>query len=179
MSDQTTDQPYKPEAETPMNWPHEFSIQVPKTHEPTVHVPETHEQSEKPFDEEGKWKVEFTGPTEPTEYEKKMLKGSKSVDALLVEEQRPVELPDADAEYERKKKAYITKVKVVALDKFGKHPLSNPTTYCARDKKRVIAIMEELLLLPEDVLDKQFNEICTDTIFDSKADYSKFLVERV
>ena len=161
MSDQTTDQPYKPEAETPMNWPHE-----------------THEQSEKPFDEEGKWKVEFTGPTEPSEYEKKMLKDSKSVDALLTEEQRPVELPDANAEYERKKKAYITKVKVVALDKFGKHPLSNPTTYCARDKKRVIAIMEELLLLPEDILQMQFNEICTDTIFDSKADYSKFLVER-
>lgn len=157
MSDQTTDQPYKPEAETP----------------------KTHEQIDKPFDEEGKWKVEFTGPSEPTEYEKKMLKDSKSVDALLVEESRPVELPDADAEYERKKKAYITKVKVVALDKFGKHPLSNPTTYNARDKKRVIAIMEELLLLPEDVLDKQFNEICTDTIFDSKADYSKFLVERL
>ena len=108
-----------------------------------------------------------------------MLKDSKSVDALLVEEQRPVELPDANAEYERKKKAYITKVKVVALDKFGKHPLSNPTTYCARDKKRVIAIMEELLLLPEDILQMQFNEICTDTIFDSKADYSKFLVERL
>ena len=158
MSDQTTDQPYKPEAETPMNWPHE--------------------QCEKPFDEEGKWKVEFTGPTEPTEYEKNMLKGSKSVDALLVEEQLPVEPTDKDAEYERKKKAYITKVKVVALDKFGKHPLSNPTTYCARDKKRVIAIMEELLLLPEDILQMQFNEICTDTIFDSKADYSKFLVER-
>ena len=157
MSDQTTDQPYKPEAETQ----------------------KTHEQSEKPFDEEGKWKVEFTGPTEPTEYEKKMLKDSKSVDALLAEESRPVELTDADAEYERKKKAYITKVKVVALDKFGKHPLSNPTTYCARDKKRVIAIMEELLLLPEHVLDTQFNEICTDTIFDSKADYSKFLVERL
>lgn len=167
MSDQTTDQPYKPDAETP------------KTHEPVAQASETHEQSEKPFDEEGKWKVEFTGPSEPTEYEKKMLKDSKSVDALLAEEQRPVELTDADAEYERKKKAYITKIKVVALDKFGKHPLSNPTTYSARDKKRVIAIMEELLLLPENVLDKQFNEICTDTIFDSKADYSKFLVERV
>jgi hypothetical protein len=172
MSDQTTDQPYKPEAETPMNWPHEPAVQASETHEPTVH-------DDKPFDESGKWKGEFTGPTEPSEYEKKMLKDSKSVDALLTEEQRPVELPDVDAEYERKKKAYITKVKVVALDKFGKHPLSNPTTYCERDKKRVIAIMEELLLLPEDVLDKQFNEICTETIFDSKADYSKFSVEQV
>ena len=169
MSDQTTDQPYKPESETPMNWPRE----------PTVQASETQTHDDKPFDESGKWKGEFTGPVEPSEYEKKMLKDSKSVDALLVEEQRPVELPDVDAEYERKKKAYITKVKVVALDKFGKHPLSNPTTYCARDKKRVIAIMEELLLLPEDVLDKQFNEICTETIFDSKADYSKFSVEQV
>jgi hypothetical protein len=28
MSDQTTDQPYKPESETPMNWPREPTVQA-------------------------------------------------------------------------------------------------------------------------------------------------------
>jgi len=103
---------------------------------------------------------------EPNEYEKNLIKDTKTASQLLESE--------LEQETYTTKRDLINKVKVVALARMGCYPLTNPSFFSKQDKSKLISLMELVLNLPNDKLTKEFNEVCTDKIFTEKSDYSQF-----
>jgi len=122
-------------------------------------------------------RVETVEYKEPNEEEKKMLEGTKTIEQILKEEaeEKPVELSEEE-KLKRYRRDYITKVKVVALDRMNMPPLINPSTFSRKDKQILITLMEDVMKLPEDELTKTFNEVCNDRLFTDKMDYTTFPV---
>ena len=97
----------------------------------------------KPYNGEHKWVEEDNfKPSSINEYEKELLKGSKTPAQILEEEEKEKESEKKELSEEEKlkekKKELITKVKVIALDKMDKHPLVNPSFFSIRDKRKLI-----------------------------------------
>jgi len=126
-----------------------------------------------------KW-VEHVEYSEPNEVEKKMLENTKTPEQLLKEEaeEKPVEKTEEEKlkEYRR---AYITKVKVIAISRMGLSPLVNPSFFSHKDKQILITLMEDVMKMSEDEITNEFNDVCTDKIFTNKADYTTFPVYSV
>ena len=105
---------------------------------------------------------------EINQYEKDMLK-----DTL-----KPVDLLEREKTEEEKKvdyrRAYITKVKIIAFGRLNIYPLSNGSYLSSKDKRKVIYMMEEVMKLSEEEINKEFGEVCNDEIFTQKSDYSHF-----
>lgn len=124
-----------------------------------------------------KSKIEWITPeyTEINNYEKEMLKNSKNIETILNEESNETkpELTEEE-QLKLKKKEYITKIKVVALDKMGKHPLMNPSYFKKKEKEELMSIMHVLLQQDEENITLLFNEICNERLFDANSDYSTF-----
>jgi hypothetical protein len=111
------------------------------------------------------------------DYEKNMLKNTKSPEQLLKEEQEEKSLELSEEEQQKQKRRdYITKIKVIGLNMMEKHPLTNPSYFSHVDKQRLINHMENLLKEDDDVIDILFNQVCTEKIFYSNADYSTYPV---
>ena len=113
----------------------------------------------------------------PNAYEIKMLEGTKNPTQLLEEEEaeKLKKLTDVITSSESdKRKEIITRLKVVALDRLGKHPLMNPAHLSQRDKNKLISLMSTLQDEPEESIIKEFNDICNDVLFSGKADPSTF-----
>jgi hypothetical protein len=113
----------------------------------------------------------------PNAYEIKMLEGTKTPSQLLEEEEaeKLKKLTDVNTSSESdKRKEIITRLKVVALDRLGKHPLMNPAHLSQRDKNKLISLMSTLQDEPEESIIKEFNDICNDVLFSGKADPSTF-----
>jgi len=107
-------------------------------------------------------------PQPLNEYETKMLEGTINTTQLL-------EIEKTEEQYiVDKRREYITKVKCIALNKIGKHPLLNPSTFRQKEKKQLIKAMEEVMTLTEEEITKQFNEVCADEIFCEGIDYSLY-----
>ena len=113
--------------------------------------------------------VEFK-PEPINDYEKNMLEGTVNPEQLL-------EIEKTEEQYiVEKRREYITKVKVIALNKLGKHPLINPSTFRQKEKKQLIKAMEEVMTLTEEEITKQFNEVCADEIFCEGVNYSTYAI---
>lgn len=125
-----------------------------------------------------KW-VENIEPLPLTDFEKNMNKGFLTAEQLLEQERKEMEQPKEETEEEKTKRIrrdYITKVKVVALDKLGKNPLSNPSSFTTREKKRLIEQMEEIMKKPQEEITALFNAVCTEVIFAPEANYQFYPV---
>jgi len=111
------------------------------------------------------------------DYEKDMLKNTKDADQLLKEEseERPPELTD-DQKLKQKNRDYITRVKVLALDTIGKHPLANTYYFSRKEKQSLISAMEHIMLKTEDEIIYLFNTLCNDKLFTNESNYSTFPV---
>jgi hypothetical protein len=120
-------------------------------------------------------RVKHVEYTEPNENEKKMLEGTKTAEQLLKEEaeEKPEELTEEE-KLKRYRRDYITKVKVVALDRMNMPPLINPSTFSKKDKQILITLMEDVMKMSEDELTKTFNEVCNDRLFTQNMDYTTF-----
>ena len=133
------------------------------------------ENSVKP---EYKSDIKWLDPVEPkpiSEFEKNMLKGTLSVSELLEQEKNEKPKEETEEEKEKRiKREYITKVKIIALDKIGKFPLDNPTYFHTREKKKLIQQMEEIMKMSEEEINTLFNTICTEVLFCPESDYTKF-----
>jgi hypothetical protein len=68
----------------------------------------------------------------------------------------------------------VIKLKIIVFDELGKDPLSNYNDLRERDKKRFLDIIKKYdSEKTDEEIDKLFNEICIETIFDyRKVDYS-------
>jgi len=115
-------------------------------------------------------------PTEPNDYEKDLLKGTLTASELLeIEKEEKKPLSKADIEY-LSRREYITKVKVIGLHRMGKHPLYNGSLLKAREKEKLKESMEKIMLLTDDQIQREFNDICIDNLFDTNTDYSTYPV---
>jgi hypothetical protein len=123
-----------------------------------------------------KWRDDIE-PQPINDYEKDMLKNTKDADQLLKEEseERPPELTD-DQILKQKSRDYITRVKVLALDSIGKHPLANTYYFSKKEKQTLISTMEDIMKKPDDDIIYSFNTLCNDKLFTSDSDYSTFPV---
>lgn len=140
-------------------------------------------------------------PQEINDYEKKLLEGTKSVEQLLEEEKEEIrririkrfskkqeaieadkETKEAEEETEEdkekvKRKRYITKVKLIALDKIGKHPLDNPSTFRLKDKTKVMDMMKQIIdTYTEEQVTQEFFSICDEKLFSPTSDYTNYPV---
>ena len=123
--------------------------------------------------------VDNVEPLPLTDFEKNMNKGFITPEQLLEQEKKEQEEPKEETEEEktkRKQRDYITKVKVIALDKLGKNPLSNPSGFTTREKKRLIEQMEEIMKKSEEEITTLFNAVCNEVIFAPEANYQFYPV---
>jgi hypothetical protein len=124
-----------------------------------------------------KWIEPKEKPDEINEFEKNLIKNTKNPDQLLESEKEEVKTELTEEQKEIiKRKEYITKVKVISLDKMGKHPLMNPSYFSLREKKTLMTIMEETMKKTDEEILLLFNEICNERIFHPTADYSSYPV---
>jgi hypothetical protein len=111
---------------------------------------------------------------EPNDFEKDMLKDTKTAAKLLEEEKEEILLQTE----EDKKKGIITMIKVIALNRMNIHPLYNTSILQPTQKKTLIGMMECLLQnwndgLNEDIAN-EFNTICNEKLFTNSSDVSAY-----
>lgn len=74
-----------------------------------------------------------------------------------------------------KMKERTTKVKVILLDKMGKHPLTNPRYLKDREKRDLLLKMKDYLDYKTDLeIDAEFNEVCMDKLFENGTDITSY-----
>lgn len=149
----------------------EESIETIKAEE----FPKVIQNSDYLYKSDIKWIDPNIETPEPSEYEKITNKNSKTPSQLLEEEKNEVKPEYTEEEQLKiKRREYITKVKVIALDLMSKHPLANPSNFSFREKDKLLKHMESLTLKSEDEITELFNVICVDKIFSPTADYSTY-----
>lgn len=115
-------------------------------------------------------------PTEPNAFEKGLLKGTITPSELIEQEKKEAkEVTKAEIEFLARHE-YITKVKVIGLHRIGKHPLYNGSFLKPSEKERLKTTMEKIMLLTDEQIQREFNDICIDNLFDSNTDYSTYPV---
>lgn len=133
--------------------------------------------SKEPLKNNTDWLIKDIPYSEPSEFEKELLKGTITTKELLEKEKEENE-KQKELTYEEKleqyKKEYITKVKVVALHKCKFHPVSNPSTFKKQDKEKVIMKMQKIIdNYKEDELTDEFNEIINNMLMDHRTKYEE------
>jgi len=74
-------------------------------------------------------------------------------------------------------KAKALKCKVILLDQWEKHPLTNPSTFNKRQKDRFLRELTTMMMyMTEEEMDKEFNSIVSDNVFASGNDISNYPV---
>lgn len=69
------------------------------------------------------------------------------------------------------------KCKVIALSQLNYPPITtNPTDLPARVRRRIMSIMEEYMIKPNNEVDEEFNEIVNDEILGSNSKYEEYSV---
>jgi hypothetical protein len=76
----------------------------------------------------------------------------------------------------KKLKDKATKVKLICLDRLGKHPLFNPRSLKERERKKLVELMADIFKRPDEVIDAEFNEIVNDKLLDNEFDVSQYPV---
>ena len=116
---------------------------------------------------------------EPNEYEKDMLKNTKSAKELIEEEL------DEDAlilTQEEKIKNVILMFQVIALNRMNLHPLYNVSTLNSSQKTELFGHMDSLKMDYDNDLitdiSNEFNKICNDKLFSNNTDVSTYPVYR-
>jgi hypothetical protein len=74
------------------------------------------------------------------------------------------------------RRALITKVKVIAMDMLGKHPVENSSYFTAREKRILMKHMEDVLQMSEDDITTKFNLICNETLFNKESKFENLPV---
>jgi len=120
--------------------------------------------------------VENIEPQPINEFEKNMLKDTKSVEQVLKEEQEDKEPELTEEEKEKvKRKAYVDMLKVIAFDKLDLPILTNPSNLPKKKKDKVLETMYSIMAeLAEEELRKEFSRVCDEKLFDPSVDYSQF-----
>jgi hypothetical protein len=120
--------------------------------------------------------VDDCEPIERNKYEMDMLQGTISPSELIEKEKKETkEFTKEEREFLARHE-YITKVKVIGLHRIGKHPLYNGSLLKRSEKERLKVTMEKIMLLTDEQIQREFNDICIDNLFDANTDYSTYPV---
>ena len=93
----------------------------------------------------------------------------------LQQEEQKEEIMDTEL---IKKKQLVQRAKSVCLDRLGKHPLTDISTFRPLAKKQFIADVQKLIdTVPEDEITILFNEIIVDKLFQPNDDYTCYNVQ--
>lgn len=121
-----------------------------------------------------------TTVNEKTEYEKNMLKDTKTPEELLDEERKEVCIKQIDNDQKEKLKSLLIMFKVITAHRLGYHPLINLSTLQPLQAERFKNNMESL---GEDYnngmikeITDEFNRICNEKLFQCGADVSCYPV---
>lgn len=131
-------------------------------------------------------KIEFE-PLPINDFEKDMLKGTKTPSELLAEESEELIVMEKEDDIEKQRiKDGLLMIKIISLDKMGLPPLTNPrdlTTNQLEEFIKTVKIYVDIVnILVKDynedemtIIRDQFNKICLNKIFNT-TDYSNFPV---
>lgn len=126
------------------------------------------------------WMVkEVPPPSEPSEFEKKLLENTLTAEQLIKkekEEEAKKKEEDEKLNEEEKekmlKKDLINKIKVVALDRLGYYALSNPSEMTQLEKNKIIKMMDKILKKGKfKKITEEFNTIIQAILIDEKTNY--------
>jgi hypothetical protein len=118
---------------------------------------------------------------EPTDFEKDMLKDTKTAEQLLKEEQEEVVcVKTIEEENKEKVKNLILMFKVITADRMGLHPLYNLSTLQPSQANKFKINMESLAEdfnngMGNEITD-EFNRICCEKLFHCGSDVSQYPV---
>ena len=79
----------------------------------------------------------------------------------------------------KQQKIKVHKAKVIALDRLGHHPITTDLkTFNKRSKNQILELIKDIYDQPDDVVQKEFDEICNETIFGNEngKDYTTYPV---
>jgi len=118
---------------------------------------------------------------EPTDYEKDMIKDTKTADQLLKEEQEEVIVLKTEEELKQEKiKNLILMFKVITCDRLNLHPLYNLSNL---QPLQIEKFKNNMKSLKEDYdndmikeITDEFNRICNDKLFHCGSDVSSYPV---
>jgi hypothetical protein len=120
-----------------------------------------------------KW-IDDQGVKEINDYEREMLKGTKSPMELLEEEKSEEEIK------RDKMKEVITMLKVISLNRMNLPPLYNCSSLSSTKRKVFLEIMNNLVNEfnegKEEDIRSEFNTVCIEKLFTDNIDYSQFPV---
>ena len=71
-------------------------------------------------------------------------------------------------------KEKATKVKLICLDRLGKHPLFHPRNLKTKERKKFIELLFDIFKSPDEVVDTEFNDIVNDKLLDNEFDVSQY-----
>jgi hypothetical protein len=126
-----------------------------------------------PLKNNNSWMIKEVIYSEPSDYEKSLLKGTLSASELIEKEKTEEQIKLNE------KKAYITKVKVLALYKCKFGIFDNPSNFTYENKKKVMDKMQKIINnYSEDELTSDFNEIVGNVLADSKTLYENLPIMR-
>lgn len=100
----------------------------------------------------------------------------------MTELQESIMFPSKEVEEETEitlqiKKDRVMRCKAICLERMGKHPLFSVSCLNQREKKRLVEMVQEMFWnMPDEIITAEFNELCSETIFDLKADYTAYSV---
>ena len=78
----------------------------------------------------------------------------------------------------QRKKDKALRCKMLCLEKMGKHPLFNVSNMNQREKKKLIVMVREMFdNVPDIDIINDFNEMCSESIFDLKEDYTTYSIK--
>lgn len=81
-----------------------------------------------------------------------------------------------EEQLKKHRREMLQRIRCIALDAMGKNILLDPKQLPPKDKRDFVKRVEELYILSEEEIKIMFGNICHDTIFQSGADYSNYVV---
>jgi hypothetical protein len=112
--------------------------------------------------------------SEPTQYEKDMLKGTLTPEQLLEQEMTE------EKQQACKINDLKVKIKIIALNLMGESPIQNTSLFSNFKKKTLLdtmnSVYETVYLVDEQKLTDMFNEVCQTKVFGEQCDYTSYPV---
>jgi hypothetical protein len=90
-----------------------------------------------------------------------------------MDKQEMIFFPETPDELQHKKDM-AQRCKCICLEKMGKHPLLNVSCMTTRDKKKLLAMVFEMMKEPEEEIIAEFNQLCCESILEE--DYMTYSV---
>ena len=123
----------------------------------------------------------ITGITRVSEEEAKLLTadGIPTIEQQLKDLKEDEEKHKPTDEEKAKHREKIIRIKSICLHKMGKDILINTSYLSYKEKDKLINMMNEYDGISDEKVEEEFNDICNETIFEPKRDYSNFPVYNI